>query len=226
MVLDVKRLLLLLALLLSLGSLSAVELSMGAEGGLNYNLVDTSTRWDYTDWDSFIACEAGLALKVQFTNRVALSTGARYMLKSAYYTKEYDGTTVDSYAVLHHFLEFPLTLQLYGGSGKSRFFLGLGGYAGIRLFETHIGSSLTLMNDTEHYFRNVELNSSDNRFDGGLIAEAGFTVPSRRGEFYLRLRYQYSLTSLAKDTQSDVTHTYIDTVSVTAGFLFHLWGKV
>lgn len=220
-----RRLSIILVLLLCAIALHAAEVDLGFEGGLNFNIIDTSTRWAYTSWDNSVAGDAALSLKVQFTDRIALSTGARYIVRSAYYTKEYDSSVVDSYMVLHQFLEFPLTLQLYTGNSKCRVFLGFGGYAGVRICETHIGSSQSLMNGSESFASNVELNSSDNRFDGGLIAEAGLTCPLSKGEFYIRVRYQYSLTSLAKDTQSDVTHTYIDTVSITAGYLFALGGR-
>lgn len=219
-----KRIAASLALLLAVTTLSALEISLGLEGAVNYSIVSTSTRWENTSLDNFVGMDVMIPLEFRFTDWLAVDTGIRYIMKDAYYKKSYNGSNIDEFAILNHFLEFPLTAQFSAGSNKVRVFLGLGGYLGVRLAETHIGSSMTLINGTESYAENVKLNSDDNRFDAGLIAEGGFRFPFRRGDFYIKTRYQYSLTSLAKDSQTDTVHTYLDSLSFAVAYLFKLGG--
>lgn len=221
-----KRFLSLLLLLLSLCALQAAPVRIGIEGSVNYSIISTETRWDNTYWYNFVGLDIAIPVKACLSEHFALTSGIRYIMKSAYYKHEYNGSVDDEYAVLHHFLEFPLTAEFMYSTGKGlSLTLGAGGYLGVRLAETHAGRSSTLLNGSPFYIKNAEINSNDNRFDGGILAEAGVGFPKKHGDLYVKARYQHSLTSLAKDTQRDTAHTYIHTLSLSVGYLFGRSGK-
>ena len=99
---------------------------------------------------------------------------------------------------------------------------------GVRFLSTESGQLnvhdfITTADTNPYFWGTVNLNpASDNYFDAGLLAEAGFGYTLGRGELLISARYQYSFTSLDRKYQKNQVHRYIDTLSITAGYSFSL----
>lgn len=222
-----KKLTLIPILLLSCLSLFAGQFRLGVEGGLTYTIIHTATRFENTTFSNNINAEVAIPVEYSFTNWLSINSGIRYILKATSYNKSYidDGKlfSVDSITEVRHFLELPLSIRISFGNERMRGFIGAGGYVGIWLFEFNRGRSATLLGSMNWFYQNIPIDSNSNRFDGGILAEVGFSYSLKLGRVYAICRYQYGLTSLAKSGRN-VVHTYLDNLSLTAGFMFNIGG--
>lgn len=224
---SIRKIILSVLLSLSVSGLYASSgFSVGIEGGYSLGIISTETVWDNTYNRPFHGFDATIAAEFRFTDKLAIDTGVRYIMKSSKYVHRYisDGTvsTTDNYAKMHHYIQLPLTLRFYVDIGHSlNVFLGGGGFVGYKLFEMHAGYFSTVYNGSQYYAKLLELNSGDNRLDAGLIAEAGLSYDMSDTYLNVTLRYQYGLTSLAKGQESGV-NTYFDNLSLNAGILCRL----
>lgn len=226
-----KRVLLLLVMLSALSPLFARSeekegFYLGFDVGANLTIPHTKTVWKSTnDWP-FVGGEVSVDAEYRFLSWLALDFGVKYIVKSELYVHDYKGSgstqNVFSYGKFHHFIEFPLTLRFYMEfDSRYSFFIGGGGFLGFRLFEHQMGMYTTVLNGKKFISSIVELNSGDNRFDAGLLAEAGLSIDLDVGYLNVALCYQYGLTSLSKGQPSAV-NTYLDTLTLSAGILFSL----
>ena len=198
-----KKLILLILLIIS-APLFASELLIGVEAGYNYNIINTTTGWEGTFHRNGHGFDVAIPIEYRVNNWFSLSTGIRWVMRSSEYTKtskELNVNFVDDYTLMHHAIDIPLTLRFSLPINSFRIFVGGGAYIGVRTFDFESGSNL---------------------FDAGLIAELGASYDFENyGSFYLLGRYQYGLTSLAKDSYM-ASHTYFDSISVDAGFAWRI----
>ena len=176
---------------------------------------------------------AAIPVEYRVNGWFSVASGLRYIGKP--YNMAEDTTAAggfDFYSSrnVSHFLEVPVSARFSLGNGTMRGFLGAGAYIGVRFLSTESGrlnsqGFLTTAGTDPGFWGIVELNpSSDNLFDAGLLAEAGFGCRLGGGELIISARYQYSFTSLDREYQKGLVYRYIDTLSVTAGYSFSIGG--
>lgn len=220
-----KRITALMMLLLLAGAaLSASSFGIGVEGSYNYTFVNTRTRFEGYSYGSFHGFDVAVPVEYRILPWLSVDSGVRYIMKSESFrnVNTTTGTVISDYVMMHHFIEFPLTIRFSCTLGRARLFLGGGGYVGVRVGEVHYGKSLDVNTEVlKSYSEVIALTTSDNRFDAGLIAEGGIGYGFDSGELYLAVRYQYGLTSLAA-RQRNAVNTYLDNLSAGIGFMFSL----
>lgn len=220
-----KRSIAVLVLLLITGAaLSASSFGIGVEGSYNYTFVNTKTRFEGYSYGNFHGFDVAVPVEYRILPWLSVDSGVRYIMKSETFrnVNTSTGEVVSDYVMMHHFIEFPLTLRFSYSIDRVRFFLGGGGYVGVRVGEVHYGKNADVnTNKLSSYNPTVSLTASDNRFDAGIIAEGGIGYGFDAGELYLAVRYQYGLTSLAA-RQHNAVNTYLDNISAGIGFMFYL----
>lgn len=225
-----KKLILLILLIIS-APLFASELLIGVEAGYNYNIINTTTGWEGTSYRNGHGFDVAIPIEYRVNNWFSLSTGIRWVMRSSEYTKiskELNVNFVDDYTLMHHAIDIPLTLRFSLPLNSFRIFVGGGAYIGVRTFDFESGSTMIQVSDSlgryfwDDHYSYVTFEADDNLFDAGLIAELGASYDFENyGSFYLLGRYQYGLTSLAKDSYM-ASHTYFDSISVDAGFAWRI----
>ncbi len=227
---------LIVSLLLGLLALQSVfansSLNIGVEAGYNYNIINTATGWSGTvngNWHGF---DVSVPVEYRVNNWFSLNTGIRWIMRSSEYTKTStampDDRYVDNYIQMHHAIDIPFTLRFSLPLDEFRLFVGGGAYVGVRVLDYAKGESLIDISNApygdywDEYYAHLEFTADDNLFDAGLIAEIGTSYEFEgAGSFYILARYQYGLTSLAKDSYM-AAHSYFDSISVDAGFMWRV----
>ncbi len=99
-----------------------------------------------------------------------------------------------------------------------KFFIGIGGYIGVLVAKSARESHYSFIEEYVTVDGSVPFSVSDNFFDAGLEASAGFSVLLPEGDFwYMKGRFQYSLT----DVYAGVSNSaYQNTFSVLMGIAF------
>lgn len=212
-------------LLLLIGAaLSASSLAIGVEGSYSYTLVNTRTRFEGYQYGNFHGFDVAVPVEYRILPWLSVDSGVRYIMKSETFrnVNVKTGQVLTDYLMMHHFIEFPLTVRFSYTFSRLRFYLGGGGYLGVRAGEVHSGRSIDVNTEAElkSYTSVMPLTATDNRFDAGLIAEGGIGYCFDYGELYLAVRYQYGLTSLAA-RQRNAVNTYLDNLSVGIGYMFY-----
>lgn len=218
-----RRTLLLFTILLSSLSIYASDWYAGIEGGGNLTMINTSSQFaETTHQGNFLGFDVAVPVEYRPLSWLSFDSGVRYIMKSNTYLKSDGLVATDDLVRMNHFLEFPLTVRLSYGIGDVRFFIGGGGYLGVRLFKVDSGMSYNANGIPVYNTAVVEMTDSDRRFDAGLIAEGGISYEYPLGSLYLSARYQYALTSLT--VQKNGIHPYLNSLSVNLGFLFRIGG--
>lgn len=205
-------------------SLYASDWSIGAEAAYNYTYVNTKTRFEGYSSGNFHGFDVAIPVEYRPLSWLSFSSGVRYIMKSETFrnVNTTTGSVISDYVRMHHFIEFPLTVRLSLNIDRLRFYIGGGGYVGVRVGEVHSGRSYSVdISDLKSFTAVMPLTETDNRFDAGLIAEGGVSYSFTPVSIYLAVRYQYGLTSLAAK-QRDAVNTYLDDISATIGFMFNL----
>ena len=218
-----------LCLLLPL-PLFASQLLVGVEAGYGYSIIDTETGWSRTENSNGHGFDISMPVEYRVNDWFSVSTGIRWIMKSSGYTKTFqnDDNIVDDYIKMHHFIEIPLTLRFSIPIDDFRLFAGGGAYIGSRTLDADAGSVMRNSSNAqearrwEDFYQHIRFEADDNLFDAGLIAELGASYEfDGYGSFYIIGRYQYGLTSLAKDSYM-AAHTYFDSICIDAGFMWRL----
>ena len=229
-----KASLLLLAILLPLSLYASSGLNVGIEGGYTMGFYDQrGGERPFREFSMGHAFELAIPVEYRVNGWFSVASGLRYIGKP--YNMAEDTTAAggfDFYSSrnVSHFLEVPVSARFSLGNGTMRGFLGAGAYIGVRFLSTESGrlnsqGFLTTAGTDPGFWGASELNpSSDNLFDAGLLAEAGFGCRLGGGELIISARYQYSFTSLDREYQKGLVYRYIDTLSVTAGYSFSIGG--
>ena len=179
------------------------------------------------------AFELAVTAEYRVNGWFSVASGLRYIGKpydSLINTAEIAGFDFYRARNVSHFFEVPLSARFSLGSGTMRGFLGAGAYIGVRFLSTESGimhsqGFITTAGSNMGFWSVVDLNpASDNLFDAGFLAEAGFGYTLGNGELLIIARYQYSFTSLDRAYQKEQVSRYIDTLSITAGYSFRLGG--
>lgn len=227
-----RRLIVLLLVLLPLPVFAASGLFVGVEAGYNYDIIDTATGWAGTQNSNGHGFDISVPVEYRVNDWFSVNSGLRWIMRSSGYRKSYSdagGTFVaDDYVKMHHAIEIPLTVRFSLPLDDFRLFIGGGGYIGVRTLDVDAGSSYLTASDAEErgywerYYQHIAFEADDNLFDAGLIAEAGASYEfGDYGSLYLLGRYQYGLTSLAKDSRM-AAHSYFDSISVDVGFMWRI----
>lgn len=212
----------LLILLCSL-SLYASEWYVGLEGGGNLTMINTSSQYAATTTQgNYYGFDVAVPVEYKPLSWLSVDSGVRYIMKSNTYLKSDGYLVVDDLKKMNHFLEFPLTVRFSFEIADVGFFLGGGGYVGVRLFKVDSGMSYTANAIRRNYTSIVSVSGSDNRFDAGLIAEGGISYSFPVGLLYLSGRYQYALTSLT--LQKNGIRPYLNSFSIALGFMYRIGG--
>ena len=224
-----KRLLLaFVALILPSGLYASSGWFIGIESGYSYSIVDTATGWEGTTFSNGHGFDAAVIAEYMVNDNFSVAGGMRWIMKSSGYRKvNSEGMVIDDYTKMHHILEFPLTVRTSVDSGGFRFYLGAGGYLGVRLFDAYAGTSQILGfsgegEGSDSYYGHSAIGGSSSVFDAGILAEAGAGYYfDGLGYLYAAFRFQYGLTSLEKDYKM-AAHTYFDNLSFDLGFMFSI----
>lgn len=176
------------------------------------------------------AFEVAVPVEYRINEYVSISSGIRYIGKSYQTEKYYEGSLIRDIRSVEHFFEIPLSFRLSYGNEKVRGFVSAGAYIGVRFLSTEMGGfDMTLFMQhlgISSYWGVLDLNANvDNLFDAGILAECGVAFKvNNADEVYITARYQYSLTELDRNYQEELTHRYIDSLSITLGYTFAFGG--
>lgn len=227
-----KKPALLVVFLLAFISLYASSWHVGLEAGYSYSIVDTKTIWENTENNNGHGFDISIPVEYSVFDWLSVNSGIRWIMKSSEYLKSVETGIIDEYTKMYHFLEFPLTIRFSFGDDVVKWFIGGGGYLGVRLFDyasgIALGNSLYIDSNGNSYFlietfsQGIPLSDLDNLFDAGMIAETGFKAYlSSLGYLYASLSYQYGLTSLEKEHRT-ASHQYFSNLNANLGFMFSL----
>lgn len=220
-----RRLLLSSVLLLALGTLFAGRFRLGVEGGYSYTIMFATSHDPKITFRGGHGFEVSVPVEYSIHDWLSVDSGVRYMMKvHGFRNGNVSNTDDENMNFMHHYIEFPLSVRLSAGTGFFRGFFGLGGYLGVKVAQTASGSSVTILDET-YTFSNVSMEITGNRFDAGLLAEAGVLMNFDIGTLYLSGRYQFALTSLVKQ-QINANHQTLHNISASLGFLFNIGGEV
>ena len=222
-----------LLLLLSLSALffASDGMYIRISGGWTQSFLTTAERRAGTSETGISGFELSIPVEYRFNDYLSISSGLRYMMRDTRYQKEFENEMVDDYVFMRSFLDLPLMVRAGYGNEIIRCYAGAGGYIGIMFMQAVTGHvSATVSTDitkpgVEYKyvpFEIIDFNSETNLFDAGLAAELGFGIETENGSVDISLRYQYSLTSLYSGTSGSAVKPYIDTLSLSAGYLWRI----
>lgn len=179
-----KKTLLLTILILTLGCINRVEaqFSAGVLGGINYSDLKLDGETD----NSFL-WGAGLLLQYQITDNFAVVAQPMYVRKGAGIQADNNTPRLDASL---SFIETPVMLKYEFGESQKLYLLAGPVFSYLLTSELEAKvNTFTLKADTKDLTEKFEI---------GLTAGGGFSLPVSFGQIFLEGRYTYGFTNLAK----------------------------
>ena len=224
------------ALLLTIIALLPLHASsgwlIGGEAGYALSFMSTVNTWPDTLYKPGHGAEAAFLAEYGFGYGLSLSAGLRYSQKSFFYSHTNGGDLISDYMEMNHFLEVPLSIRYSCSFGDVSLFAGAGGYVGIWFLSNWAGRNISAsetMDSSSNMYMSfgelVPLESQDNLFEAGILAEAGVSWHMRKDiRLDFTLRYEGNLTSLVRNVQENTVHRYYDTLMLTVGCMIPVGG--
>jgi len=212
---------LILIFLFALKSFSSPSLPFlfGLEAGPAINFLNTSAGYrEQTFYIPRAGLLLGVPVLVPFNNRIALSSGLRYIQKNYTYERSF-GQYVEH---TNGFLQLPLLADFSVGQNRWRAFLDFGAAFDIWIHSKRngmlIGPSMMLYPFNER----VEFNSQiDRRFQASLLTGIGIRYVLSDITVFLSVQYGHALTDLQKSYMArGQISRYNNTLIINTGFLF------
>lgn len=199
-----KKMMILMVGAVALSAVAQAQVSITPEVGVN--LANMHGKMDYDnveynhDGGIKLGVKAGANVNVPLSNRFVLQPGLFYSIKGY---KDRDDQKLPSGLVYRnnytlHYAEIPLNLQyMFNDPGEGRFFIGVGGYAGVAFSgknKYERTSNGEYMEGTEDlHFGNDAPSNDLRRFDFGAQANAGYQF---RCGMMLRAMYQGGISNM------------------------------
>ena len=227
-----KKIFILMILLISCKSFSALPFMIGVEGGYTLNQLNTSTGYryftEYRNRSGFligIPVHIPLNVPMPLNGNFALGSGLRYIQKNYTYERTFPNTILP-YPVYsdytNGFLQLPIFADFSLGKNKSRVFLDLGMTFDFWLHSNRQGNLLGLGLSPISFNERAEFNSiRDKRLQAALLAGLGYRYVLREITSFVSVGYHYGLTDMQKNyMERGQIARYNNTFAVNAGFLF------
>ena len=219
------------ALLLGVYTVSAQNITLSPETGIS-----VVRRIPYEkDWSP--AAKVGVSADFNLTKHFSIESGLFYTFRhyqiddGGIYSNE-DATWIETVSRTRHFLQLPVLAKFHWQLNKdTKLFFGVGPYVGLCLKTKLDGNQRLLKGSfpgvTGQYYdgfvygedqagnSNLFLYDKDRKFDWGVSANVGIEIRN----WYTKLQYDLSL---GKENKGDAIGANYHTLTLSAGYKFHL----
>lgn len=199
-----KKMMILMAGAVVLSSAAKAQISLAPEIGLNLANMHGKENYNNVEYNHNggikLGVKAGLNVDVPLGTRLMLQPGIFYSIKG--YKDHDEQTNVPGVSYKNnytlHYAEIPLNLQyLFNDPGEGRFFIGVGGYAGIAFsgknkYTRNIGN-VANEGTADLKFGNDAPSNDLRRFDFGGQVNAGYQL---RSGIFFRGMYQAGISNM------------------------------
>lgn len=229
-----KKLVTLLTLVLVVFGLSAATVSVGVEGGADYNTIIAGKGYRDYKYSGKFSYTVSVPVVVEFTPSLGLETGLSFTEKDYHY-KRTTGTlqyaelsnldTID-YTLYNGFVSFPVAFRYtlsFGEESDLALYATAGGFVGYwvkgRRTGKVLGASLSVASENIDEAVNFDYY---NRFDAGLLATLGLKWQfSEKFDAFVEAGYSLSLTDMNKHQKHGSYPIHNSTVTISGGIM---WG--